>query len=588
MFLIETILVVLSVAAALVFPTLGSRWFEAVEGRFAGVVLRRGISVVLVGLVALAARAALLPILPIPKPQVQDEFSYLLAADTFAHGRLTNPTHPVWVHFETLATIQQPTYASKYPPAQGLMLALGQALSGKPFWGVWLSLGLMAAAICWMLQAWVSPGWAFLGGLLVVMRIATFSYWANSYWGGTVAAIGGALVFGSLPRIQHEFRMRHALLFAAGLAILANSRPYEGLVFSSTAVLNLLFWICRGDRPQFRRLWVSLVVPLALVFFACAVAMGTYCWRVTGSPLRMPYSVYQETYDPTPYFVWQHPKPLPAYHHTELKNWELGRAAQFAEFRTASGFGTILFSKTLVFWFFYIGPLFTIVILIALAMSPANLRWGELDTGTKFLLISLLLSVVALTLEVPSLPHYAAPMTCLLYALLLRAMSYIRTFWQYSGKPTGTATVRWLATAAFVLFIARILVSSHIPQVNSIQLASWYSGQQQDSERERIASELKHCQGFHLVLVRYTPRHDPSREWVYNDADIDKARVVWARDMGVAENEELMRYYKDRSVWLVQPDETPPRVSPYSLGQTVAAQQASETHGDLRNVRPHN
>ena len=55
---------------------------------------------------------------------------------------------------------------------------------------------------------------------------------------------------------------------------------------------------------------------------------------------------------------------------------------------------------------------------------------------------------------------------------------------------------------------------------------------------------------------------------VFNAADIDNSKVIWARDMSEAENLELIRYYKDRTVWLVQPDMKPASVSLYpSLAQ---------------------
>jgi hypothetical protein len=82
-------------------------------------------------------------------------------------------------------------------------------------------------------------------------------------------------------------------------------------------------------------------------------------------------------------------------------------------------------------------------------------------------------------------------------------------------------------------------------------------------ERPQIIRELDRIPGDHLVLVRYGPRHDVDWEWVYNAADIDRARIVWARDMGEKDNRELVRYFHGRHVWLLQADESPPKLSPY-------------------------
>jgi hypothetical protein len=151
------------------------------NGGFRRFAQRRRRACVAVFLLSFLGRIALLPIEPFRTPNIHDEFSYLLASDTFAHGRLTNPTPPLWRHFEAFYVLMQPTFASKYGAAQPLFMAFGQRFLGTPRAGILLSMALAAASLCWMLQAYLPADWALLGGLLAVVRISWFSYFGNSY-----------------------------------------------------------------------------------------------------------------------------------------------------------------------------------------------------------------------------------------------------------------------------------------------------------------------------------------------------------------------------------------------------------------------
>src|SRR5437899_6082484 len=352
---IEICLAAIAVALAYIAPNLGARWFERVQYLSLQLAGHRNLAVVTVGLAALAARLAVLPILPIPQPAAHDEFSHLLIADTFAHGRLTNPTHPMWVHFETFHVNQQPTYASMYFPAQGAFLAIGQVVFGHPFWGVWLSVGLMCAAICWMLQGWMPAGWALLGGFLAIMRLAVFSYWTNTYYGGAVAATGGALVLGALPRIKRRQHVSDALVMALGLAILANSRPYESLFFGVPIAGSLLVWMFGKNRPPFQISMRRVFFPLILVLVLTISVIGYYFWRVTGSPFRIPYQVNMANYHLV-YFPWEKLMPTAEYHHTVMRDFYQGppvtgqyRYAHFYPIRW-------ILVKPLPQFIFYLGP----------------------------------------------------------------------------------------------------------------------------------------------------------------------------------------------------------------------------------------
>ncbi len=549
----EALLTALALLVAFTYPRLGSEWFAKAERVLGAVARKRKTSVLLCGLLALTVRAAILPVLPIPIPYIHDEFSYLLAANTFAKGRLTNPPHPMWIHFETLHVIFQPTYASMYPPLQGLILAGGKVIGGHPFWGVWVSVGVMCAAICWMLQAWLPPGWALLGGLLPVMRFGVFS-WGESYWGGAPPAIGGALILGALPRIMRQQRVRDAVLMALGLGMLANSRPYEGLLLSLPVAAALLAWAAGKNRPPAPVLVRRVVLPLFLVLAVVGVATGYYFWRVTGSPFRMPQQVNRDTYSIARYFYGQSPNLRPVYHHKALRDFYLNEFRRYEEARSLGGIVHETGFKIGLLWLFYIGPALT----IPLFMLP----WVVRDRRVRFLVITAAVSFAGMQLVFFFAPHYAAPLTGVLLAMILQGMRHLKA-WRWEGRPVGPFLAR-----ATVLICVVMLPVQVLTLWARAKLPAW---QPDGIERARVLAQLSSLPGHQLVFVRYRSNHDVlAQEWVYNEADIDNAKVAWARDMDTAQNEELIRYYSDRRVWLVEPDEKPPRLSPYPELQSTS------------------
>ena len=564
MLLIETALLALALALALIYPTMGSGALDWLDKRLVRLAQRQVPAVILVGCLSLGVRAALLPLEPVPQPVVHDEFGYLLAADTFSHRRLTNSTHPLWKHFESFNIIQRPTYQSYPQPAQGLLLGAAKALTGNPFWGVWLSAGVMCSAICWMLQGWIAPGWALFGGLIAVLRFGVFSYWANSYWGGALGATGGALVLGALPRIKKSHRVRHALILAFGLVLLANSRPYEGLVFSIPVVIALFVWIIGKNRPAVGIALRRIVLPAAFALVLAGAGMGYYFWRITGSPFRMPYSVERQTYAVAPYFVWQPLRPTPVYYDSVIEKMYTGdepgnEMAGYHFFRTPVG----IFAKLFWSWRFYLGPLLTFPFILLLFSLPYGFSWRDVSTSTRFFLLALGVSIIAVEVECFYAPHYPAPVTCVLIAVLLVAMKSLKS-WKPFDRPSGVFLVRAIPVICMMMFAVRAAAGPLHLHIEQYYAPAWYQAPLPDFGRAQVKRRLEQMPGQQLVVVRYKPDHNVFQEWVYNAADIDHSKVVWARELSHKQNDELLQYFKGRNVWLLEADSRPPRLMPYA------------------------
>lgn len=501
-------------------------------------------SVVAAGALGIALSAAITALRGFPPPSIHDEFSYRLAGDTFAHGRLTNPPHPMWRHFETFHVLQQPTYASKYPPGQGLVLALGQRLARHQIAGVWLACGLFIAALNWMLLAWTRPRWAWWGSVAAALWIcgkhAQGGYWATSYWGGALAALGGALLLGGVRRLPCGPVGIPSLAVGAGLGLLAVTRPFEGLLFSvvpAVAVVTGLVALLR--RRQWTRAALAgagMAIPLA----AAATLMLLHNERVTGAALTPPYVAYERQYGSSPALIGGAAPPLRTYRVPEMERFywsgngrttaarspgQLASRIAASAVRIAGAGGIAGFYVPL-----FVGPL--------VLLLPWVLRTRTLAVPTAGVLFVVAGMVIT---AYPPLPHYAAPAAAAWCLVLVVAARYLAQLRRRRTR-VGRGVLGIIGACIVASWLANGLEGLRLDRDDW----SW--------RRQSIEDSLG-VAGRHLVMVEYGQHHVPDFEWVFNRADIDTAPVVWARTLGPGADADLLRYFAGRTVWRIHVDD---------------------------------
>ncbi|MGZ4963722.1 MAG: hypothetical protein ACXWC8_14295, partial [Limisphaerales bacterium] len=448
-------------------------------------------------------------------------------------GRLTYPTHPLWRYFETFHVLQQPTYASKYQPGQGLFLAFGQIV-WQPILGVWISTALAIAALFWMLRALFKPSWALAGAALAFFN-AQVLWWNWSFWGGCVPMLGGALVLGGMFRTLTKPCPSTSAAIGIGAGILAITRPFEGAALCALVAVVCLwsFWKMR----QANVLW-RFVAPLIIGVLPFLAFDAHYNSRVTGNPLQPPYAVYEKTYSRNALFIWQTDPTNDRNHRPEINRFYDDEKRDANMQRSFSGFVRGLWPKLKLYDRYFLHGLLALMLIPAFA--TARQRLGLRQPSAAFALCLSMFTacfIVTLCSSFWSQPHYSAPILPLFIALVLYGF---RTLHAHDRtRLLARLLFIGLCLLGLTMFTARLWKD---------QKTQW------QYKRADMLAALKQSPHKQLVLVQYAQQHNPKTEWIYNRADIDHAQVVFAPNGDAEYLKPLLTYFKGYEVNHVEPD----------------------------------
>jgi len=531
--------------------SLGTFWISLARQRCTVAVLLFGLPVIL--------RLSILGSYPKPEPVIHDEFGHLLLADTLRYVRFANPPHALSEFFDAIYVIQHPTYSASYPPGQALMLLTGHLLFGDPWAGVLLANGFLCLSVWWALRAWVGPGWALLGGLFVLARVALFGDWMNTYWGGSLAGIAGSFVFGALPRLEGAIRenlpkpaphiLTYAGLLGAGLGLHLLIRPFE-TVSLGLCVVAYLALTTHSRAALFRssRTYWSLCVSAAIPI-SCAIGLLLLQnYQVTSNWRKMPYVLTREQYGVPQTFVFQKAAvPQLPLRQEQLANYKVQLRRHDSTLRTR-------IAERMYLMYFDAGLGLTLSLLLSLfTFRHKQFRWA---LGMAFL--PLLLSLTYGYFYT----HYISGFIAIWMVLALLGLEWLSQA-EWNGRAIGAFAVILVSLLTlhhsgriYAAYLLRELLPATMQRGFIANTTDDLVSKRPWFKRLPVERTLRARRGRHLVFVTELPSsHESTLEWVYNAADIDASTIVWAHSLGPQKDEQLKRYYgSTRSVWLVNRD----------------------------------
>lgn len=462
-------------------------------------------------------------------PANHDELSYHLAADTFCHGRLANPTPQSWEHFESYHINMVPAYCSKYQPGMGLMLAVGQLL-GNTYFGVLIALVCASLAMSWMYRYWLPLRWAFFASLLSCFPLC--GNWGDFYFVGGPLAVAASAILLCISRQLDDRPLvwTDGIWLSFSLVIFFWTRPFEGGIVS--AFLGIPLLLKQLHRYGIIRTTIPLLPGCLLVLIPALWFQVIFNHACTGSYTTLPYLLHEQEYGGTPLFLAQSQRPdMPVYQHKELKTFHHEMLDWYQMQRDPSRMSKAYVFKFGTAWANY----YCLLWLLPIVALPELWR---IPAARRLLMLWIVLMVVLIGMTTWFVNHYAAPGLPVWTLLIVMSIRIVRLY-RYRGYPVGK-------------FLCVLLVTAYCSQIPPERcMSALYSSDKWAEKKQEFTTEFIKQGGEHLVLVQYGKGHDTGREWVYNSADLPHQPVIWARSMGKEKDMALANVYSGRKVWLL-------------------------------------